>query len=287
MSTNALGKFLTKLSNWKFCPPSDNLWTVAFLLSPRSDNKGNSFSNLYANICSVNASHKSMYGNIWNIISPVGADIFVANTQDDDIGSFLATEVQYNVNKVNLLDDSGQSISQHIGFLNFGKIQTGKSHNHDIKIRFLKSNWDINELFFDRWIAAVGQQGLIEAEGFPNIKATIVLQEYSASVPGGTSGVWFPRKQITLFKAVPYERDDYKLSYDNNEAGTFKDSIITFKSDSYHIKYHNPPTELSFTTNTASNDEIGILTPSTAEGTSEVGPTITKTEIDNLHTNTK
>lgn len=237
-----ISRFLSKFSDWKFCPPSNHLWTVSILLSSRSDNNGNSISSLYDNICAVNDRFSSLYGSKWKIEAPSDAAAFIAKNQDSELGIFLATEVDFNTYDVNLDYGSSNSGQYHSGFLTYGKAQRGRKQGVPLKIAFLRSNWDFCELFFDKWIAAVGQQGLIESDELPNIKATVIIQEYAASVPGGTAGVWFPRKQITLNKAVPYSRQNAKYSYSSDKAGAFTDQVISFDAESYQIKYYDLPT---------------------------------------------
>jgi hypothetical protein len=46
----------------------------------------------------------------------------------------------------------------------------------------LVSNWDIGDILFDPWIAAVAQKGLIEDDN-SSIKGKIVIKEYASSLP--------------------------------------------------------------------------------------------------------
>ncbi len=47
------------------------------------------------------------------------------------------------------------------GFLKFGKVVQSRTSTDELKVNFLVSNWDIGDILFDRWIAAVSQKGLI------------------------------------------------------------------------------------------------------------------------------
>lgn len=236
-----ISRFLSKFSDWKFCPPSSHLWTVSILLSSRSDNSSNTISALYNNICAVNDRFSSLYGSKWKVEAPADAASFIAKNQDSELGIFLATEIDFNTYDVSLDIGDSSSGKYHSGFLTYGKMQVGRKQGVPLKIRFLRSNWDFCELFFDKWIAAVCQQGLIESDELPNIKATIIIQEYAASVPGGTAGVWFPKKQITLNKTVPISRENTKYTYDSDKAGLFMGQVITFDAESYQIKYLDLP----------------------------------------------
>lgn len=53
-----------------------------------------------------------------------------------------------------------------------------RQNNRNLNISFLISNWDIGDILFDPWIAAVAQKGLIE-DGSSTIKAKITISEYS------------------------------------------------------------------------------------------------------------
>lgn len=272
MSANALGTFLTKFEDWKFCPPSDNLWTINILLSGRNDGKnGTSFGTLFSNINLVNSKFNNMYSPKWSL-KYEDDDSYISKLQDPDIGLFLATDITFNANNVSISDSQSPINQQFSGFLSYGKVQQGRGHNHEAKIQLLKSNWDINDIFIDKWIAAIGQQGLIEDSRLPNIKANIIITEYSAGIPieGSNNGKWFPRKQISLIRAFPKDRDQMKYSYSPDTAGDFKTCMVTFEFDSFQIKYFPLPTP-------------GYITPSTAAGTSEVGPTLTSADIERIN----
>lgn len=239
MASSPIARFLSKFSDWKFCPPSSHLWTVNILLSPRNDNKGNKLSNLYANICSVNERYSSTYGNKWKVDAPSDASNFVISNQDSEIGLFLATEINFDSFDIQADPGTSNGATQYSGFLNFGKVQMGKKQGVPLKISFLCSNWDITDLLFEKWIGAIGQQGLIESDELPNIKATVVIREYACSVPGGAAGVWFPKKEITLYKAFPISKGNTSYKYSSD--GSFTDKLVSFDCESYNIKYLTLP----------------------------------------------
>lgn len=247
MPTNALGTFLQKFRDWKFCPPSDHLWTVHFTLSPRSTTgeiQQSSLGDLYNNIISANTRYDSMYSPIWKIDVPNDISSYMGNIQDSTIGMFLASDVSFSTNKINSISATSESIKPYSGWLSYGKIQAGRDHTHTAKIKFFKSNWDISEIFFDRWIGAIGQQGLIEDETLPNLKANIIINEYACSAPaekltkiGTDITSWLLRKTITLSRAFPTSRDQTTLSYEDGDAGKVKYNNVDFDFDSYQIKY--------------------------------------------------
>lgn len=270
MATNALGTFLTKFQDWKFCPPSDHLWTVSIVLHPRGDkNSTNNFGALFNNICQVNSKFDSMFSPKWKLTVNGEENTYFGSLQDSKIGLFLATDISFNANSVNITDSQSGLNQQFTGFLSFGKTQTGRNHNHAIKIKFLKSNWDINDLFIDRWIAAIGQQGLIEDESLPNIKGNIIITEYACGIPGKNDGTWFARKQIILTKAFPKSRDQIEYSYSSDSAGEFKSKGVDFEFDAYQVTYFAPgggtaaaPAVVSNKTSSATtNKETSISTP--------------------------
>ena len=239
--SSALNIFLTKLENWKYCPQSNHLWTITFLLSSRGDkqNEASTFNSLYNNILKVNALYDATYSPLWKITTPNGATDFVINSQDENIGLFLVNEVSFNANSVSIQDTQSGAQQQYTGWLSYGKTQTGRNHNHAGKIKFAQTNWDFIEIFIDRWIAAIGQQGLIEDSSLPNIKANIIITEYACGVPGKSKnkGTWIPRKKITLKRAFPKDRQATKLDYSPDTAGEMKYNIVDFEFDAYEVYY--------------------------------------------------
>ena len=161
-------------------------------------------------------------------------------------GIFLAQDVQFTPLSVNVLDRPWtEGSSQHHGFLNFGNISLGRQDSKSLKISFLVSNWDIGDIIFEPWIAAVAQKGLIE-DGGPQIKSKIIITEFSASVPEkynkqtdkkSEGSKMIARKQYTFENCVPVSRGEISKNYDLENAGTFKKSIVDFRYDYYTIKY--------------------------------------------------
>lgn len=238
-----LGTFLSKFDDWRFCPPSNNLWTVSFLLAPRKGNNitSSSFSELYRNIITVNKQYSNYYSPLWNLKTPKEVDEYIISSQDPNIGFFLANNISFNNNSASIQESASQTIQNHTGWISFGKIQQGRDQNHAASIRFYKTNWDINELFFDRWISAIGQQGLIEDSTLSNIKANIIIREYAAGAPDNKGTTWIPRKQITLIRAFPKSRDQNNYTYDFDKAGVLEDVKVDFEFDAYQIEYFSLP----------------------------------------------
>lgn len=151
--------------------------------------------------------------------------------------------------------------SQFGSFYNFGRVAMSRPNNRNLNISFLVSNWDIGDILFEPWIAAVAQKGLIE-DGQSSIKANIIIKEYTAVKPVYTDksndeirnlkynperGVneklshlytqMEVRKQYKFFNCVPIKRGEISKNYEPNEAGTFKKSIVNFIFDDYKIEY--------------------------------------------------
>jgi hypothetical protein len=251
-STGALGKFLNKLSDWKFCPPSNNLWTIQIKLHNSGEDVTNgtidhSFKKLYQNILNVNAAYDSAYSTSYNVNvkgDSVGESLlkYIETLQDNEIGLFLATDLSFNANSVQVRDQQSQQNIPFSGWLSYGKTVTGRDHNHAGKIKFYGTNWNMNELLIDKWIAAIGQQGLIEGDevdGIYNIKADIFIKEYATSIPDSTKKGWKHwalRKQIKLTKAFPKSREQYKYS-NGEDSSNIVSAGVDFEFENYTIEY--------------------------------------------------
>lgn len=250
----SLGIFLDKMRNWKFNPPSSNLWVIHIALhndgftGSKTDLK-HDFISLYKNIKKVNNNYSSSYNTTWGVSviddkNESNLLKYMESLNDGTIGIFLATDVSFNANSVNIKDEQSQNNTAYSGWLSYGKTQIGRGHNHAGKIQFLHSNWDMNELFIDPWIAAIGQQGLIEgdeSDGIYNIKADITIMEYAASAPGKDTKSWILRKVISLVKCFPKNRDQYRYDYTYDKAGSFVPGWVDFEFENYNIRYTNFP----------------------------------------------
>lgn len=151
--------------------------------------------------------------------------------------------------------------SQFGSFYNFGRVAMARPNNRNLNISFLISNWDIGDILFDPWIAAVAQKGLIE-DGQSSIKANIIIKEYTAVKPvyihntddvvrnlkynpekgvneklAHVYGQMECKKQYKFFNCVPIKRGEISKNYEPNDAGTFKKSIVNFVFDDYKIEY--------------------------------------------------
>lgn len=206
---------------------------------------------LYNNIISVNEHWKdSIAGTRWkiNLEEPQHTHQYNGNNFvkefTENSGVFLAQSINFTPMSTNIIDNPWAAVSNNKMFFNFGNIATGRSESKSLKISFLISNWDIGDILFDPWIAAVAQQGLIENagdNGYHNIKAKIILSEYSSSSPmfnnSQPNRAMVCRKQYIFNDCVPVSRGEVSKTYDFSSAGTFKTTIVDFRYEDYEIHY--------------------------------------------------
>ena len=235
--------FLSKMEKFYFNPPSDNLWTIHITLD-ESDKK---LLQLYKNIIAVNESWQKKIHTKWKIstndannTSQNTAENFIKEFQDNS-GLFLAQSISFNPLTVSVSDSPWSIGSNHGSFLNFGTTTLSRSDSKKLNISFLVSNWDIGDILFEPWIAAIAQKGLLEDET-PSIKATIIVSEFSKGIPKEYNKdknflEMECRKQYIFRNCFPISRDEIEKKYNPNDAGVFKTKIINFKFDDYQILY--------------------------------------------------
>ena len=236
-------KFLNKFSEWQFNCPSNTLWTIKILLhNSGDDSTEHSLVTLYKNIITCNKKYKLQNNTDWNIVNNNAnasfLNQFIGAFNIDETQLFLADSVSFTLNSVTINSQVSNTNIPYSGFVQYGKIANNKNQDLQAKIRFLCSNWDINDVFFDPWISAIAQQGLIESSELPAIKADIFLSCYSASVPGDSysKSTWQLRKTYKFFKAFPFSRDQISLGY-NSEDAFFKTVTVDFSFQDYSIVY--------------------------------------------------
>lgn len=273
-TSGAIQFFIGQLENWRFNPTASNLWTVEIRLhndgkvenkqekAESSEDKKDdthTLAKLFENICSVNNKFQQQIGGYWDIESPNGSSnssnfsqmVADFNNQyinilsaNNGVGLFLAQGVKYTTHKVNVNPNIADVISPYAGFMSWGISTSGRTAGQEANIQFLETNWNIGSILFDRWIAAVSQQGLVEDGDLPNIKADIVINKYSPSVQHGLYSAaqgeeltWKLRETVTLIKAVPtsHEGDD-ELSYDSPTGP--KIVTVNFTYQDYKVRYN-------------------------------------------------
>lgn len=264
--------YLEKFKEWKFNFPSKNLWTVEIRLhNDGKSTSAHSLLSLFKNIDSANRRWKAMIGNTWAVTNRTG-DVDFANTflnrfQSDQTALFLAQGVGFAYRGANISTNVSDSIATYTGFVKYGMVEQGANYNPTCRIQFYETNWDLGDVLFDKWIAAVSQQGLIEDSSLPCIKADIVINYYSAGIQKTKEMVayhtaqqqqlnlnnkaqstpqqvkqavkdnagWTLRKTVTLYSAVPTQREGTEnVSYENNGPTV---ETVSFNYLDYRIDY--------------------------------------------------
>jgi hypothetical protein len=260
---------------FQFAPPSDNVWTVSIKCIPHKVKTEDgiqdikpSLETLYKAILGVNKKWNEKVASKWDINlegAQSSSNQTVSQAFMEKFGGlpeiFLAQDVNFSPLSVDLNHGIFPQGSQFGSFYNFGRVAMSRPNNRNLNISFLVSNWDICDILFDPWIAAVAQKGLIE-DGQSSIKANIIIKEYTATNPvyidksndeirnlkyNPERGVneklshlytqMECRKQYKFFNCVPIKRGEISKNYEPNEAGTFKKSIVNFTFDDYKIEY--------------------------------------------------
>lgn len=273
-TANMLNNFATMMQLYQFAPPSDNIWTVSInSVTQMTENDENqkfstSLGTLYQAIVKVNQKWNEKVASKWEI-KVDGAQTSSGSSIADAFLSkfaalpeiFLAQDLNFSPIQVDMNHGIFPQGSQFGSFYNFGRVAMARPNNRNLNISFLVSNWDIGDILFDPWIAAVAQKGLIE-DGQSSIKANIVIKEYTAVKPvyihntddvvrnlkynpekgvneklSHVYGQMECKKQYKFFNCVPIKRGEISKNYEPNEAGTFKKSIVNFVFDDYKIEY--------------------------------------------------
>lgn len=244
----SINGFINKMQQFYFAPPSDNLWTVSIRLHTDSlSARPNTIVSLYDQIIEANRIYDtSNVKSKWGINYAAKVKLDPRNYMEDLADNsrlFLAQTVNFKPYGITVSENVFTPAQSAGGFLTFGKVLQSKTGGNECSISFLISNWDICDILIDPWIAAIAKHGLIEATGIPNLKADIILEEYSSSVPkdmveGYEYKEMVLRKTYKFIKAFPISRGEVSKNYEYNQAGTFKTSTVQFKFDEYNITYH-------------------------------------------------
>lgn len=241
----AIQLFIDKLKEWRFNPPSKNLWTVEIKLHNDGNESNHSLLELYQNIDKANRTYQETNGTFWKLTNSSNynfANDFLNRLQNDKTALFLAQGLDFNTRTVNYSDNSSDFMAQESGFIRYGTIENGSIYNPTCRLQFIDTNWGLGDILFDRWIAAIGQQGLIEDSSLPNIKADIYLYQYAASVPNqminkksNDKNDWQLRKITKLIKAFPKSRSgNSNITYENSGPTV---ETVEFSFMDYQIEY--------------------------------------------------
>lgn len=238
--------FISKMQTFEFAPPSDNLWSVQIKL--QSISTPNELSNLYSNIIAVNKAWTNKISSKWKINLPKNTSALQSYLSDfsQNAGLFLAQSISFTPLSITSSNNFFGELQNHGGFFNTGNIIQSRQPHSGLKISFLVSNWDVGDIIFEPWIAAIAQKGLIQDGKLP-IKAKIIITEYSSGQPlptvlkkeykKQTVSEMFPRKQYIFYNCYPVSRGPIDKNYEYAEAGAFKTNVVDFRFDDYEINY--------------------------------------------------
>lgn len=247
---NNIATFITKMQDYKFAPPSDNFWSVKIeVASSLEPGSKKSIGDLYNNINAIHNSWNHKLSSKWKIDFEDNLKFKISNYLSEFTGTpqlFLAQKISFTPLSLIATNKYASNLQNHGGFLNVGNIVNARNPHGELKIDFLVSNWNIGDILFENWIGAVAKQGLIASSDLPIIKSDISVTEYAITYPHSSTtkkaknafyNQMHPRKQIIFYNAFPTSRSQQQKSYETNEAGAFKSSIISFAYDDYKIKY--------------------------------------------------
>lgn len=232
--------FPEQMVNWEFCPPSNNLWTVDIRLhSSGSSPAVHSLLTLYYNIKAALAIYKRTYAAKFNVtVNEAKVNKYLSLLQQNKLNIFLANRITAPSYSVSVEDAPAPNITTHGGFITSGKSIIGRNHSLQCNIQFLQSNYEIGDILFDQWIAALAAQGLIQDPNLPELRADIFLYNYAASHPDHPRiSTWVLRKTLILYKAFPIGRGGTVNSYEPGEIG-YRNDQVQFKFSDYSIEYH-------------------------------------------------
>lgn len=250
--TNLPANFNDLIQTFEYAPPTDNLWNVEIQLSDVAGTVGASTTyndkrnllQLYKNIESVTNTWLKTKSDLWKVDlgnAKIKINDYISRFCNNEMGMFLANQVNFTPISLNVDDNPFGELQQTGSFYKNAKVVKSIKSDDNLKINFLVSNYDITDILIEPWIAAIAQHGLIET-GNICLKAKIILREYSGGYPKEASekkyeGFMKARKEYIFENCFPIQRDEVKKEYTPNEAGTYKNQIVTFKYDSYKIKY--------------------------------------------------
>lgn len=253
ISRSSFQIFNKKIQNFYFAPPSDNLWVVE--IKSIGDNNANLLQ-LNENIQSVLDAWSKTNCEKWNIEVKNKDDLskYFNMVQEGELGIFMAQNINFTPHGIIATESIFPQFQQFGGLIKGTKVVQSIQATDKLSINFLVSNWDIGDLLFDRWIAAIAQNGLLietatnDKNLSTNLKANIHLYQYSCNKSlkeksnqsnGDKSEFgWTMRKEYIFQDCFPISRGQVAKNYNTEEAGVYKTNVVTFYYDNYKIKYH-------------------------------------------------
>lgn len=245
--------------NWELCPPSTNLWTVQ-IKNASNGKAATSFAELYGNILSANSKYSMLVSNLWHV-SGIKKEKFDENVKkffgrvhSNEYGIILCQSVTLPDLSVTAEQSYGE-LDNYRGFLMPGHTVNNRTLGKQVQLSFLGTNYDLKDLFFTPWCAAIAQQGLIEDEALPCLRADLYINLYSPNETNEAANNklndddskilydtgWFLRKQIKVTRAYPISISDVNGAYDyeTENAGKFRVFNVDFNFDEISIEYHH------------------------------------------------
>lgn len=263
--------------NWELCPPSTNLWTVQIKNASNGEAVATSFAELYGNILSANSKYSMLVSNLWHV-SGVKKEKFNENVKkffgkadSNKYGIILCQSVTLPDLSVTAEQSYGE-LDNYRGFLMPGHTVNNRTLGKQVQLSFLGTNYDLKDMFFTPWCAAVAQQGLIEDDELPCLRADLYINLYSPNEKAneiihkkkddrafinefndalislttytanlfGDDIYWDLRKQIKVTRAYPIAINDVNGAYDyeTENAGKFRVFNVDFNFDEISIEYH-------------------------------------------------
>ena len=99
----------------------------------------------------------------WKINLPNNTSALQSYLSDfsQNAGLFLAQSISFTPLSITSSNNFFGELQNHGGFFNTGNIIQSRQPHSGLKISFLVSNWDVGDIIFEPWIAAIAQKGLI------------------------------------------------------------------------------------------------------------------------------
>ena len=249
-------------NNWELCPPSTNLWTVQIKNASNGKATATSFAELYGNILSANSNYSMLVSNLWHV-SGVKKEKFDENVKkffgrahSNEYGIILCQSVTLPDLSVTAEQSYGE-LDNYRGFLMPGHTVNNRTLGKQVQLSFLGTNYDLKDMFFTPWCAAIAQQGLIEDTELPCLRADLYINLYSPNekfhdhlhtppdpddyvIISPNDENWDLRKQIKVTRAYPIAINDVNGAYDyeTESAGKFRVFNVDFNFDEISIEYH-------------------------------------------------
>ena len=114
----------------------------------------------------------------WNIEVKNKKDLseYFNMVQERELGIFMAQNINFTPHGIIATESIFPQFQQFGGLIKGTKVVQSIQATDKLSINFLVSNWDIGDLLFDRWIAAIAQNGLFIETAANNKNLSINLK---------------------------------------------------------------------------------------------------------------